>query len=154
MIESKINCKLVLVDEVQEVVVDGGALRPIDTDEQRWKNKALLNQLEEAFGKCEEFVRYKPRSRTGPQRFGSHGGSHQFGGHEVLTHTLEVVFALGSAGVIKHGFGTLQKWLQLRGKGRVIVEVKEKGGKTRRVDISGYSEAAVRRMLRETRDSS
>jgi hypothetical protein len=134
--------KLILADDVEEVVVEGEGLRSMATNEFVWKDQDLVTQMESAWGKSDRSSQRSPS--TG-------GKSHQFGGHDVLQFTVELIFALGSAGVIKHGFATLQSWLQQKKGRRVHLEVKDKGGKAQKIDISGYSEDEVRRILEEHR---
>jgi hypothetical protein len=132
------NSQVILVDRVEEIVVDGGALRPMDSEAQVRKDRGLLRELEKVLGASEQSWRRLPGTRT---------KSHQFGGHEIVTQTVEIIFALGSAGMVKHGFATIQSWLQAKKGRHVIIEEKLKGGTTRRIDISGYSEKDVQKIL-------
>src|SRR4051794_1972252 len=93
-----IERRLILVDEIREVVLDGGAMRRMETDAQLRKDRELLSNLESSLGEHQKIWHRQPR-KPGSSLWGN-DSSHQFGGHDILTQTLEIVFALGSAGIV------------------------------------------------------
>jgi hypothetical protein len=140
---------LVLIDQVEEVVLDGGAIQRMETDVELQKDRKLINALEDSLGEHRESWH-----RIRPERGSLLGGntSHQFGGHDVLNQTVDIIFALGSAGIAKHAFATLQTWLQAKKGRKAVIEEKVKGGKTRRIEMTGYSERQVRRLLKANKE--
>jgi hypothetical protein len=130
--------RLILIDEIDEIVVDGEEMQPMCSDEQRRKDSKLLDELENSFGSPKTSVSGR-RRRKGP--------AHHFGGHDIVSHTLQVAFTLSSAGLIKHGFAALQEWLRANSNRTFCVEQKDHSGRLRKFKATSVSLKQFQKMI-------
>lgn len=98
------------------------------SDEQRRKDMKLLDELKNSFGSPKTNILNTGRRKS---------GAHHFGGHDIVSQTLEIVFTLSSAGLIKHGFATLQRWLRLNSERTFRFEQKDRSGRLRKFEATG-----------------
>lgn len=136
-----VEATLVLIDTIQEVVGEDGETRSMDSKELGSQSRKAIESLTAVLGEPE-------KNRTRGARSSK---SHQFGGHDVVEIVIELMFALQASGIIKGGLAALTGWIALKKGRKARIKIKGRNGVTREVELTGYTEEEVLRILQKSK---